>query len=508
MDYDLLKNSISLKEYTLDTVSEQPVDVDITLPDYCPDIEKILKCTLVPKIYTKNISGGQLSVDGAATIRIIYVDSNSKLRSFEYSTPFSASYSLKSTPEQYIVLIDTKSEYVNCRALSPRKLVIHGAFSLYSKVVTKKPVDFYSAPEDTDLQTRGEKVSLSSLCCLCEEQFTVSEDITVNDKPPVESIISSMLQSKITECKSIHNKIMLSTELKLHIMYLSDLQSGEIEHLSYVFPISRIIDCEGVEEDTVLEPSLSVMSYDIHVRNDAVNDGSLLNLDAKINFSALGYTTKDMDIITDAYSTDYNVDVTRSPVSAISDFSVKDFSCVEKSVVSLDNETISEVLDVYSDSLNISPAVSNGDLKILSKANICILAKNTDDAPFYIERNIDFENIFENINHDRIEDISGCIESISYRILDDNNIEVRLEINFKCVLSNSIKISPLTKISRLDDSKIEKDDRALILYYADKGENVWDISKAFSAKPDDLIAENSLDGDTIESKMMLLIPTA
>ena len=30
----------------LDTVAEQLADVDLTLPDYCPDIEKILKCSL------------------------------------------------------------------------------------------------------------------------------------------------------------------------------------------------------------------------------------------------------------------------------------------------------------------------------------------------------------------------------------------------------------------------------------------------------------------------------
>ena len=44
----------------LDTVAEQLTDVDLTLPDYCPDIEKILKCTLNPKIHSKTLSGGQL----------------------------------------------------------------------------------------------------------------------------------------------------------------------------------------------------------------------------------------------------------------------------------------------------------------------------------------------------------------------------------------------------------------------------------------------------------------
>ena len=52
MEYNLSKHNISYANNFLDTVNEQIVDVDITLPDYCPDIEKILKCNLIPKIYT------------------------------------------------------------------------------------------------------------------------------------------------------------------------------------------------------------------------------------------------------------------------------------------------------------------------------------------------------------------------------------------------------------------------------------------------------------------------
>ena len=48
----------------LDTVAEQLADVDMTLPDYCPNIEKILKCSLTPKIQSRSLSGGQLQVEG------------------------------------------------------------------------------------------------------------------------------------------------------------------------------------------------------------------------------------------------------------------------------------------------------------------------------------------------------------------------------------------------------------------------------------------------------------
>ena len=33
--------------------SEQPVDLDIALPDYCPDIERILRCQAVPQIASR-----------------------------------------------------------------------------------------------------------------------------------------------------------------------------------------------------------------------------------------------------------------------------------------------------------------------------------------------------------------------------------------------------------------------------------------------------------------------
>lgn len=40
MEYILEKNAVGVLTRALDSVSEQPVDIDFTLPDYCPDIEK------------------------------------------------------------------------------------------------------------------------------------------------------------------------------------------------------------------------------------------------------------------------------------------------------------------------------------------------------------------------------------------------------------------------------------------------------------------------------------
>ena len=78
MEFNQENRSFCTPSAVLDTVAEQLADVDLTLPDYCPDIEKILKCTLTPKIQSRTLSGGQLQIDGFCTVNVMYVESIKK----------------------------------------------------------------------------------------------------------------------------------------------------------------------------------------------------------------------------------------------------------------------------------------------------------------------------------------------------------------------------------------------------------------------------------------------
>ncbi len=509
MEYNLSKHCAGYLSSFLDTVNEQIVDVDITLPDYCPDIEKILKCTLSQKIYTKKISGGQLTVEGNSTVRILYCDSvRHHLRCFEQSIPFTANFNLKSTPEQYIVMVDTKSEYINCRALSPRKLVVHGAFSLYAKVLCKKTNEVYSFDEECDLQVKHKDLTVSDLSVICQEQFSVNEDITVSTQPPVEALLSYEVNSNVTELKSINNKIMLNAQLTLRALYISDLDKGTIEHLSYVFPISKIFDCDGVMDDTVNVVELEIMSSDLRIRNDSLNDGSLLSLDVKMCFFEIGYNNKNVSIIEDAYSTDYSVELKKTQLNCEAEHGVNEFTHVEKLTVNLDSIKISKILDIYSEGAIITPVILDGELSLSGKTNVCILLEDGDNVPNYIERNceIDYKPQLDT-EFDKAEVSSCCVNSISYRLVDDSNIEVRLELKIRTLLCKMISKTAVTGIESKEDCPLERDDCSLILYFADEGETVWDIAKTYKTKESLLKVENCLECEKLQSEKMLLVPT-
>ena len=98
-----LENNIKIsgRDTLMSQAIEEPVDIDVTLPDYCPDIEKILKCTLVPQIFSRNISGGVLEIEGASIVKVMYVDSVRKtLRTSQQVVQFSRAINIKDFPEK------------------------------------------------------------------------------------------------------------------------------------------------------------------------------------------------------------------------------------------------------------------------------------------------------------------------------------------------------------------------------------------------------------------------
>ena len=508
MEFNQDKHSLKTTVTVLDTVAEQLTDVDLTLPDYCPDIDKILKCTLTPKIQSKILSGGQLQVEGFCVVNVLYVESTKKsIRCCEQSVNFSQSFSLKETPENPVIITKTKSEYINCRALSPRRLVMHGAFSLYAKVLSSIETNIYTPKSENKLETNVLSVKSVNLVSLCQEQFNISEEIAVGDKPAVEAILHSSVSVNITDSKAVTGKLMVNGEINLKMLYITDVESGDTAKIDYILPFNQIIDCEGIDENTVNCLNCEVMSYDIRLKNDVVSEKPSVLLDLKICITEEGYVTSDENIIIDAYSVEYNTRPRFDNISIISDISCINDSHIEKTSVGISDGKISKIINIYSDYINADCSFADGILKANGKMNICILALNEDNIPVFIERNIDYShNINAESDYNNILAVYPRVASISYRLADDNNVELRCEIKASRFASSKMTVRAVEDVDVYEDKPIKADSCALTLYFAEKGEMLWDIAKAHNTRLDLLIEENNAEKQVVDAPCMLLIP--
>ena len=508
MEYNLLKKSVMTAGWLLDTVAEEPVDVDLTLPDYCPDIERILKCVLVPEVYMANISGDSLTIDGNTRVRVIYLDGGKGcMRTYEHTVPFSHTFPLKDSPEKYAVYIDTKPEYINCRALSPRKLSLHGAFSLYARVAAEKALEYCAYDGDDDLQVKSEPAQASALSGMCCDIFSLREEATTNGKPAVTAVVSHHLTTRVTELKAIRNKIMVTGEGRLELVYLSG-ESSEPECMTYAFPISHISDCDGVEDGDLIDGRLDVMSCDLNVSDDALDGSSVLGVEMKLCFNAMCWRQEEITLMTDAFSTAKPAEPTLRPLSFCSRRRCMKFTDIAKETITLDTDTFSRVFAVRCDRIQVSAAVSGGAPLLSSKAQLSILYENTDGEMKILSRDADFDYNPSVDDCDSVEGATACVDSLSFRMIDDRTVELRAEITYRLTVCSEHNCSAVTAVTVDDDAPERESDSTLILYYADKGEHIWDISKRFCSRPDEIASENALEGEVLDGDIMLLIPTA
>lgn len=507
MEFNQENRMLGTSTTVLDTVAEQLADVDLTLPDYCPDIEKIIKCTLTPKIQSKTLSGGQLQIDGLCVVSVMYAESSKKtIRCCEQSVNFSQSFSVKDTPDNPVIITKTKSEYINCRALSPRRVVIHGAFSLYAKVKASAKTSIYYS-DDPKLESFRKNISCADLKSLCQEQFNVCEEISAADKPAIESIIRSSVDVGITDVKAVTGKLMINGEINLKLLYLTNVETGEIEKIDYLIPFNQIIDCEGVDEKTINNVQCEVLSYDIRLKNDMLSEKPSIVIDIMLCITEEGFMICDREITVDSYSVYCaskpqfnNLEITNEISTAVE-------SQMEKLSVKVDDGKISKILDIFADNITCEQKKSDDGLKAGGKINMCIIAYNEDNVPVIIERTFDYEHRFNlPVEYNSFRNISPHISSISYRLADDNTVEIRCEVKLNACAEKNQKIKAVSSMELFEDKPITPDECALTLYFAKQGESLWDIAKAHNTRLNLLLSENSSENITLDSSQMLLIP--
>lgn len=514
MDYTLEKKSVPVRETVFDGCLEQPVDLDFTLPDYCPGIEKILKCSVTPKIHSKDLSGDRLTIDGVATICVLYIDEEKKtLRSCEHSVPYSGSITVKPDCSDAVIRTYAKPEYVNCRAISPRRLDIHGAFSLCAKIETIFNRETAVDCSADDIQLKKNRAACSRLCALSQQQFSVMEELEpISGSPAVRTIIKSSVRVKSEDCKVAGDKAMIRGELIVRVLYIADNEIAENAVMEFNIPVSQVVDAPGIENNARLDYRLQLMSGDVRlIESGSGDNGSCVAVDCRLCAFVAAYTDEETEYISDAYSTSFDLDgeYSQLQITRLADLCRE--SCVTKTGIDTETNGISKIIDIWGESCTAEPAFENGTGLIKGRLNACILALDNDSIPFYTERSVDYlcplKLNIENADRTAIE-ASASVQSISYRLSGGSGIDLRCETAVEARVFETQQVRALSGACANEEHRRKAaNDVALTLYYAQKGESVWQIARNYGTRCELIMKENEITDDEIDGGTMLLIPS-
>jgi hypothetical protein len=508
MEFNAHRNTVSVLDSALGGSAEYAVDLDIALPEYLPDIVRVLNCSITPNIQSHQITGDRINAECDCTASFIYVCESNKVHCFSQSMHFSKHIELKPTESNENVFVGAKTDYVNYRVAGQRKLEIHGAVSIYSKITKQKNYEYIDSAVGDGITLKCEKAEVCNLALITEKLFTLNETCeTINPSISVDSVISSSASAIIDDVKIIANKFFIKGELILHAVFLSS-ETCEIQHFDTAISLNQIIEVSDLTEDKQIDAHISVLGLDIRPKFDSMGSKCLLDVSATLGFTAYTYENSSVTLIKDAYSTKYETELKKSNVYTASLEEKIDDTFLCRGIIDLKSTGMTRVLSfmctditngfsLREDTIAIFGDITTEIIYEDAKGDICFATRQ---IPYEYQRNSTAENA-----------ILTCkpvctITAFNYILSEKDTLDVRIEININGFLFREQEMLVATEIV-LNKEKIKSVKTAtLTVYFADEGESLWDIAESFNTTVDAIIKENHIQDGNIKKKCKLLIP--
>jgi len=506
MELQHTTRSIGSLETIFDGKLEQSVDGDITLPEYCPDILRILKTTIEPAVHSVQASGERVVVEGTARVVVLYAAEDGSLQSFEQSYPFSRAADIPGLEDGAALTAVVRTEFANGRAVSQRRIDVHGMLSAGLRARRRREDAILTGVSGGGVQTLGDTIRVSSLEALQATTFPLNEVIEIEqDAPPVDQVILRGAVIIPQEVKAIKNKLLVKGALENRVAYRSR-GAAEPVQVMHTMPISQIIEAPGVSELTENTLRLRVNSLEVTPKADSNGAARLLEIAARVGAEVKAFAPVDLPVVKDAYSTlgGISPEIRRLETRSLAESFRESFLAREnfdfgpsgiERVLVLSGEVLTPEVIAISDALNVTGRVKYHIVYLDGEGNVAITDK---ELPYSYRRAL---HGGEGLTADVEIELLSAQESVS-----GNSLEIRAELAASGDIYAADSRNVVGAVSHNEDDAIPV--RApLTIYFTDEGEALWDIAKRYRTTMDAVRRENELTSDIAQSGQMLLIPS-
>ncbi len=462
---------------------------DFTLPDYQPEIKRLLKvgaCVLPPSKYIGD-SEGELS--GGIDYYVHYIGSDNQI----YCAPLSSDYKITvpmDKNELRLVNITSDAEItpenVGGRVTSPRKLNIKCRLRARARMYGDMPIEQGFMTSGGDNQVLYGKERITRRLFTQSEQIKLSDELIVpkDDETRVVSADGHILINDVT-CANGAVNVKGELYLKLTMCRESD---GAPYNMLRRLPFSENVMLEGATADCEANAKGSVCELNISVEEDriAVDVGIILEVSA--------CRDEDVVFVKDIYSTTHETECTYREIPTLkcgrafnSNFTQSDSMTLEEAGLTPEHK----IVDITGTACPESAGLDGEKWVFTGKTRFSMIAEK-DGEYSNAEIELPYRYAFD-IKQENTEKAfaSATAEVISTRArLDGERIGIDAEIMLCAVTSKTGRTEMLDAVEFGDETESARGE--YIICYPSSTDSLWSVAKRYSKPLMSLGAANKL----------------
>lgn len=313
MSVELIRKPINLYQLIDEQQREELTETGIIVPDSKPDVLDVLAVDTSVIVKNREKSGKVMEISGELNFQVIYRADNQEqsIEAINVNAPWSVSCNYPAGEENIHTLVKSAVEHTNVEIVNGRKLSAKSVVKLNVKYLAIRTVEAGENVQGENVYQKADLHDIAMIEDIGETTINVSEILELSaGKPAIEEILysSAMLKDlKISENDT------LEAVLAINILYRPDNDSTQLENEYFEIPVSKSLELDKYYTNLSVNTVLKTLT----VKPDEDLDGLLtrVRVDAEINAEYILYSRENVNLVNDAYATDYDFELEKMPVT-------------------------------------------------------------------------------------------------------------------------------------------------------------------------------------------------
>ena len=500
--------------------SQITLDDDYNVPDYRPDIVKIIRQQGALKLEEVKPAAGTVWIKGKLVFKVLYRSDqeNGKISCLKGELPFGEKLNMDGIGEYDPVRVSYDIEDLSIGVIHSRKLNVRAVLVLRAvseALAMQELVDAVEGAEDC--MQRQKQVDVSQILFakhdVCRQK---SEIVLPSSKPNIREILWKSIELRNVGSKLDSEGIHLNGEVLLSILYQEEEEPDRIQWYETTMPL----DC-GTElelehilggQDIYYKIQLEDIGKELEVKQDYDGEERMLVLDLQLHLYARIWQEEQVALLEDVYSLKKNLLPQQGKVSLEHLLIKNDAVCklTEQMELMESQEKILQICSVEGKARIDSARVQPEGVFVEGTLTVTLLYITTDDhMPVgSIEKIYPFEQLIELPQTDvplRLEQ-ECVIEQLSASMIDQTHAEIKAAIGINILAFAMVELAHIMSVKEeeIDFEELQKLP-GLVGYIAKKGDSLWNVAKAYHTTPETIMKYNQKKDERLQMGEKLLI---
>lgn len=489
-----------------DTVIYHDTSEEFSLPDYVPEIRKVLAVTAQALPESKYISEGNeasvLDFGGSVTYSLIYTDEDGSLSALPLNSAYEAKAQI--TPEPKGTFIDTTVDSANCRVIGPRRVNLKS--KLKSRILAFREAN---VSENIGPKSSADELYIERLVQGYEgldfsthslQGIKINERLDKGGKP-----LWCDAQGIVRDVKAQRGSVSVKGDVIVKCLVN---KNGKIEVVEKQIPFFEEVEAEGCETGDTAQANIRCVS--LAISNEEANSEESLFFDLECEIECETFKPMQVQITKDAYSTKNEMENEYKIQSLNSLLKVQNSSFSISEGLKRKNKDIESIIQIIPNPVVEKTEAKGSRAIVTGKVEIVLIGtrelENAENEYLSESYEIPFRyelDLGKSTQNAIIRALAQCI-GMNARYEKDM-IYVNGEINMGITAYEQNEVNMLYKGTILKEKEIKKDTSCLKIYFPKDSDTLWEIAKMYHTRVADICEENDVDKDTRLSASKLII---